>query len=219
MKRLLVAAVLALTVMALCVAAAPALAEFPETGVPQTAYVHLWWGAYPEPIVWEEYDTTGPDAVWNTWSATTPGLSWAPYKGIPAAYNIVFLASMMGIPRGQMAAMPGDLLLAGTLNDPAGDPLWSITTKEAKRHWGKVIGPDGWSMPTFNKEDAQMWVIAWTYDFGYLPAGTYSGVATYIFKHNAIDHTWWDFPAGTMTTPNHILWKGTYPSPYSFVVE
>ena len=216
-KRLLVAAVLALTVLALCVAAAPALAEFPDTGVPQTAYVHLWWGAYPEPIVWEEYKTPPADP-WRTWAATKPAPSGRTYKAIPVAYDIVFVVWMMGIPRGQMAAMPGDLLLAGTLNDPAGDPLWSITTKEAKPYWGEVIGLDGWTMPTFNKEDAQTWEIAWTYDYGHLTKGTYSGVATYIFEHNAIDHIWWD-PTGTMKTPAHLLWEGTYTSPFSFDVE
>ena len=218
MKRFLPVFVLVAACMGLL--AAPAFAAYPETGVPHTAYVHLWWGS--EPIIWEECDGTAPTATWYSWSASKPGApAWFPYKPIPAGYDIVFAAWMLGIPRGQMAAMPGNLLLEGTLGnpkDPAGDPLWSITNLAAKPYWGEVIGPDGWAMPTANKELTQMWVIAWTYDFGHLTRGTYSGVATYSFQHPVIDQTWWD-PDMLMKTPAHILAMGTYTSPYSFVVK
>jgi hypothetical protein len=216
-KRLLIAAVLALAVLSLGVAAAPALAQYPETGVPYTAYVHLWWGS--EPIIWEECDGTAPDANWYWWSASAPGAPelW-PYKPIPADYDIVFVAYMMGIPKGQMVAMPGNLLFSAKVKDPAGAPLWSITTKAAKRYWGTAFGPDGWAMPTINKELAQMWVIAWTYDIGNLKAGTYTGAATYTYKHPMIDQTVWD-PSVPMKTPAHYTDKGTYTAGCTFVVE
>jgi hypothetical protein len=219
-KRLMVGAVLALAVLALCVTAAPASAQdgFPVVGVPHTAYVHLWWGS--EPIIWEERDSTSPDANWYWWSATPQGApEWWPYKPIPADYEVVLCCWIQEAPRGQVAAVPGNLLLAANVKHPDGTRLWSTTTKAAKRYWGRVMGPVGWEMPTFNKELAQQWVICWSYDIGKLPPGTYTGTATYQYIHPFIDHTWWD-PTVPMDGPAHYaVDKTVYSSGCPFVVE
>ena len=54
---------------------------------------------------------------------------------------------MMRDSRGQMVAMPSNLLFAAAVNAPAAR-LWSIPKKAAKRYWGRAFGPDGWAMPT-----------------------------------------------------------------------
>ncbi len=230
-KRLVVAAVLALAVLALCVTAAPAFAAYPVDFEPGVAYVHPWGDpAYWEEVLWEEVQDPASgewywDWAWHIWDTDTVP-QWdgtSVYKPIPEEYDIELVAYMMGIPRGQMAAMPGDLLLKFSLadRDEPDDILLAMTAKQARSYWGKAIGPDGWAMPTINKEMAQMWIVVWAYDLGSLPTGTYGGPAAYTFKHNLIDMTVWDDPPPDPypRTPSHILWKGTYPCPYTFTVE
>ena len=230
MRTRLIAAIF-LTLAATLLLAAPALAAYPVDYEPGVAYVHPWGDpAYWEEILWEEVEDpdTGElysDWVLNMWDTDTVP-QWdgtSVYKAIPADYDIELVAWMMSIPRGQMATMPGTLLLEFSLADQEepGDVLLAMTAKQARNYWGKAFGPDGWAMPTINKEMAQMWIIVWTYDLGSLPPGIYGGPATYVFRHNLIDMTVWDDPPPDPypRTPTHALVKGTYPCPYSFTVK
>ncbi len=229
MKKLLFLAGCALLLLFL--GAAPALAAYPVDFEPGVAYVHPWGDpGYWEEIVWGEVEDpeTGEvysDWVWQIWDTDTVP-QWdgsVVYKAIPAEYDIELVAWMQGIPRGQMAAMPGNLLLRCTLADveTPDDVILSMTARRARNFWGKALGPDGWAMPTTNKPMAQMWIIAWTYDLGSLPSGTYGGPASYTFRHNLIDMTVWDDPPPDPypRTPSHVLVKGTYPCPYTFTVD
>ena len=128
-----VAAVLALAVLALGVTAAPALAAYPNTLGPGIAAVHPWWGA--EPVIWEECDAAGN---WCVWSASEPALEWAPYKAIPADYDVWFVGWIFSSPRGQIARSVGTTSIDCMLYDPDGTLRWSIKPKAAKTHWGPV---------------------------------------------------------------------------------
>jgi hypothetical protein len=209
-KRLIIAAVLALTVLALGVTAAPALADYPNTLDPGIAAVHPWFGA--EPVIWEETDAAGN---WYLWSAAEPAPDWAPYKAIPASYDIWFAGWIFGSPRGQMARSVGTTSIDCLLYDPNRTLIWSIKPKAAKKHWGPV--EFGWEGPLINKETGKVWVIGWTCDIGHLPAGTYSGTGTWASTVPAIDFLWsQDNP--DQRTPTHYS-MGVWDCTYSFTVQ
>jgi len=223
MRRLLLITVLAAAFLG--VLATPAFAVYPVDYEPNVAYVHPWGDpAYWEEVLWEYVPLDGQmEWVWHVWDTDQVSNGWGEgYKEIPPSYDVMLVAAMMGIPRGQIEAMPGDLRLEFSLADQAtpGDTMVAMTAKEAKRYWGRAIGPDGWAMPTINKDMAQMWIIGWTYDLGQLDPGTYGGPAAYIFQHSMIDITVWSdpWPDPWPRTPTHYFWKGTYPCPYTFTV-
>jgi hypothetical protein len=209
-KRLMVAAVLALAVLALGVTAAPAFAAYPNTLDPGIAAVHPWWGA--EPVVWEECDAAGN---WYMWSASEPAYEWAPYKAIPASYDVWFAGWILGSPRGQMARSVGTTSIDCMLYNPDGTLRWSIKPKAAKKYWGPVLF--GWEGQLINKEVGKIWVIGWTYDLGRLPAGTYSGTGTWASTVPAVDFLWSpDNP--DQRTPTHYS-IGVWDCTYSFTVK
>ena len=172
---------------------------------PGVAYVHPWG----DPAYWEEVvlelvfdpDSGLPvwELVWYGWDTdTTEGPwwwddeleEWIPWrdKAIPSKYDVWFVAWVGGgPPRGQYVAMPGNLRLEGSLEDAAGDTVWSLTVTEARKMWGPAFQFPDWTMPTFNKADQNVWAIAWTYVLDPpLGTGTYSGEGHFLFK--ASDH-------------------------------
>lgn len=209
-KRIATIVVLALAVLALGVTAAPALAEYPNTLDPGIAAVHPWWGA--EPVIWEECDA---DGNWWVWSAAEPAYDWAPYKAIPADYDVWFAGWIFDSPRGQIARTVGTTSIDCTLYDPDGSLRWSIEPAAARKHWGPV--EFGWESQLINKEVGKIWVIGWTYDLGRLPSGTYGGAGTWASTVPAISFLWSpDEP--DRRTPAHYS-MGVWDCTYSFTVE
>jgi hypothetical protein len=243
-RKIILAAVLCLAVAALGIGAAPALATspldtYPVTMTPGVAYVHPWGDpAYWEEVVWEsikdpESGALVSELVWHGWDTdTTPGPYWPGekeedppipwhYKAIPSSYDVWFVAWVWGgPPRGQYVAMPGNLRLWGSLTDAAGDTVWSTTVKQAKKLWGPAFQWPGWTLPTFNKGEQEIWAIVWTYVLDPpLGTGTYSGEGNYLFKHQMTDQGLYD---DEQRGPVHFDVKGigsTFPGFTITVVE
>jgi hypothetical protein len=206
-KGLVIALVLALATLGLCAAAAPALADYPNTLDPGIAAVHPWWGS--EPVIWEEVDANGE---WWAWSASEPALDGAPYKAIPAAYDVWFVGWIAGSPRGQVARAPGNTSIDCYLYKPDGSLAWSIKPKAARKHWGAVEVV--WEGPLVNKANGKFWGVACICDVGHLPAGTYTGTGIWACNLPYIDLGWVDGQKG----PTHYF-MGEWDCTYSFTVE
>jgi hypothetical protein len=209
-KRLMVAAVVALAVLALCVTAAPAFAAYPNTLDPGIAAVHPWWGA--EPVIWEECDA---DGNWWVWSAAEPAYEWAPYKAIPPDYDVWFAGWIFDSPRGQMARSVGTTSIDCKLYNPDGTLRWSIKPRAAKKHWGPVML--GWESQLINKEVGKVWVIGWTYDLGRLPSGTYSGTGTWASTVPAVSLLWSEDEPDQRTPTHYSI--GVWDCTYTFTVQ
>lgn len=241
MKRLLLVLVLAGALVGL--AAAPALAAspldtYPVTMTPGVAYVHPWG----DPAYWEEVVSEwvfDPDAnewgwqlVWYGWDTdTTPGPYWPgdtpedpqvpwDYQAIPSSYDVSFVCWVLGgPPKGQFVNMPGNLRLRGHLEDAAGDTVWSTTVRQARKMWGPAFQWPGWTTPTFNKGEQEVWAIVWTDDPDRpLSTGTYSGTGYYLYKHQVTDQGLYD---PTQRGPVHFDVKGiesSFPD-FSITVE
>jgi hypothetical protein len=174
-----------LAVACLGLLAAPALANYPVSGMPHTAYLHVWWGS--EPIYWLECDGTGPDANWDGHSASAPmdpENQW-PYKAIPADYRVVVSAVWAGWPKAQIKLIPFTQALTCTMNGPTGRQIWWMTPRRARCYWGPV--EYGWDSSTIYQESTQIWVTSWTCDLGRLRPGTYTGHAKWVVRVPYLD--------------------------------
>ncbi len=208
-RRLTIGALLALALLALCLAAAPAFAAYPNTLPPGVAAVHPWFGA--EPVIWEETDA---DGNWYVWSAAEPAYDWAAYKAIPASYDVWFVGWLFDTPRGQMVRQIGNSRIDGKLYDSGGDLIWSIKPKAARKHWNPI--EFGWEQQLINKTVGKVWVAGWTCNIGKLPAGTYSGTGTWTNTRPAISFLW--DPEDPQRTPTHFQ-LGVWDCSYAFTVK
>jgi hypothetical protein len=212
-KRLFVMLVLAAALLG--VLAAPALAAFPATGSPGTAYVHPWAGT--DPIIWEQVDAAGN---WYMWSVAPPSADqavWAPYKAIPSGYDICMAAWMTGWPKAQVALWPVTTRVDCVLYGPTGGPLWSVTPREARGRWGPVIY--GWDAPTIYQENAKIWMIGWTYPLGKLPPGTYWGSGNFTFL---VPYLNFELGYRSQMLPQVIAagqWNAANPYSYRFTIQ
>jgi hypothetical protein len=187
MKRLLIVA--AVIVACLALLAAPVVAGADEPPLPPDGFFIGLYGTAPfsDPIdqnyIWANDDGYNP---YGDWYGRLPSYSRGDFLSPYSGWGVFGKGRIETVPKYLRVSL--DLYRAPATGQPLGDPVLSLSPREAKAYWlePELLDPAPW--PAFNpRVGAKAYYRWWSYNSVPYEAGNYLVHFRWDFKHPTFD--------------------------------